>query len=73
MFASAVDYEDDTARAEQYYDREKYVMWGFSAHDEMLALPADAAALSGRDGGTARELTINHSRSLTLSSQSRDR
>ena len=29
MFASTVDYEDDAAEGEQYYDREKYVMWGF--------------------------------------------
>ena len=36
MFASSVDYEDMTGNDEQYYDREKYVMWGFSAHHETL-------------------------------------
>jgi 2-polyprenyl-6-methoxyphenol hydroxylase-like FAD-dependent oxidoreductase len=54
MFASGVDYEDDTAGCkQQYYDREKYVMWGFSAHGETLDLLADPAALSGRDAAAA--------------------
>jgi 2-polyprenyl-6-methoxyphenol hydroxylase-like FAD-dependent oxidoreductase len=47
MFASTVDYEGDTAGAERHYDRESYVMWGFSAHDETLGLP-DLAAPSGQ-------------------------
>jgi 2-polyprenyl-6-methoxyphenol hydroxylase-like FAD-dependent oxidoreductase len=47
MFANAVDY--DTEGSEQCYEREKYVMWGFSAHNETLDLPADSAALSGWD------------------------
>ena len=49
MFASTVDYEDAEFGEEQFYDREKYVMWGFSAHDTTLNLPADLDALSGRD------------------------
>ena len=53
MFASTVDYEDDTADGGQYYDREKYVMWGFSAHDETLDLPVNSPALSGRDATIA--------------------
>src|SRR5262249_29729830 len=53
MFASTVDYEDDAAGGEQYYDRERYVMWGFSAHGETLALPADRAAARGRDAAAA--------------------
>jgi 2-polyprenyl-6-methoxyphenol hydroxylase-like FAD-dependent oxidoreductase len=39
MFASTVDYEDKLPGDEQHYDHEKYVMWGFSAHNEMLDLP----------------------------------
>jgi 2-polyprenyl-6-methoxyphenol hydroxylase-like FAD-dependent oxidoreductase len=53
MFASTVDYEDDTAKGEHYYDREKYVMWGFSAHNETFDLPGNAAALSGHDATAA--------------------
>ena len=53
MFASTVDYEDDAAGGEQYYDRERYVMWGFSAHGETLALPADPAAARGCDATAA--------------------
>jgi 2-polyprenyl-6-methoxyphenol hydroxylase-like FAD-dependent oxidoreductase len=49
LFASTVDYDNDTAGTRQYYDREKYVMWGFSAHNETLALPTNPAAVSGRD------------------------
>jgi 2-polyprenyl-6-methoxyphenol hydroxylase-like FAD-dependent oxidoreductase len=53
MFASTVDYEDDAAGGEQYHDRERYVMWGFSAHGETLALPADPAAARGCDATAA--------------------
>ena len=54
MFASGVDYEDDTAGCtQQYYDRETYVMWGFSAHRETLGLLGDPAALSGVDAAAA--------------------
>ena len=53
MFASTVDYEDTTAGGEQYYDREKYVMWGFSTHDKMFDLPANLAALGGQDAKAA--------------------
>jgi len=49
MFANAVDYEDDADVGEQRYDREKYIMWGFSAHDDVLDLPANPALLSGQD------------------------
>jgi 2-polyprenyl-6-methoxyphenol hydroxylase-like FAD-dependent oxidoreductase len=49
MFANAVDYEGDTDGGERCCDREKYVMWGFSAHGETLNLPANPAVLSGRD------------------------
>jgi 2-polyprenyl-6-methoxyphenol hydroxylase-like FAD-dependent oxidoreductase len=44
MFASAVDYEDGLAGGEGSYDRQKYVMWGFSAHREALGLSADLSA-----------------------------
>lgn len=53
MFASGVDYEDDTTGFRQCYDREKYVMWGFSAHSETLDLTANPAALSDRDATVA--------------------
>src|SRR5262249_1737965 len=53
VFASTVDYENGSADDGQYYDREKYVMWGFSAHDETLDLPVNSPALSGRDATTA--------------------
>ena len=53
MFASAVDYEDDRPKGEQYYDREKYVMWGFSAHNETFDFPANPAALSGHEATAA--------------------
>jgi len=53
MFASAVDYDDDTADDDQCYDPEQYVMWGFSAHTETLDLPADPAALSGENAMAA--------------------
>jgi hypothetical protein len=53
MFASSVDYEDMTGNDEQYYDREKYVMWGFSAHHETLNLATNLTALSGQEGTAA--------------------
>jgi 2-polyprenyl-6-methoxyphenol hydroxylase-like FAD-dependent oxidoreductase len=53
MFASTVDYEDNTAGGQKYYDREKYVMWGFSAHNETFDLPFNPAALSGPDATAA--------------------
>jgi 2-polyprenyl-6-methoxyphenol hydroxylase-like FAD-dependent oxidoreductase len=49
MFASAVDYEEGPAGGDSPYDRDRYVMWGFSAHDDTLDLPADPSALSGPD------------------------
>jgi len=49
MFASAVDYEEDAAGGDPPYDRDRYVMWGFSAHDDTLDLPADPSALNGPD------------------------
>jgi 2-polyprenyl-6-methoxyphenol hydroxylase-like FAD-dependent oxidoreductase len=49
MFASTVDYEDANVGGEEYYDREKYVMWGFSAREETLDLPANLSALGSRD------------------------
>ena len=49
MFASTVDYEDANVGGEEFYDREKYVMWGFSAREETLDLPADLSALGSRD------------------------
>jgi hypothetical protein len=39
MFGNAVDYEGDADCGEPRCHREKYVMWGFSAHDETLNLP----------------------------------
>ena len=52
MFSSTVDYED-AAGNEHCYDREKYVMWGFSAHDDTLDLPANLADASGEGAITA--------------------
>ena len=49
MFANAVDYEPDTDEGTSYYDREQYVMWGFSSHGETLNLPGNPAVLSGQD------------------------
>ena len=40
LFASTVDYEDATDGREERYDREKYVMWGFSAHRDTFGLRA---------------------------------
>jgi 2-polyprenyl-6-methoxyphenol hydroxylase-like FAD-dependent oxidoreductase len=45
MFASTVDYEDGAASGEEPYDREKYVMWGFSAHRDALGLSAELSAV----------------------------
>jgi 2-polyprenyl-6-methoxyphenol hydroxylase-like FAD-dependent oxidoreductase len=45
MFASTVDYEDGVAGGEESYDREKYVMWGFSVHRDALGLSADLSAV----------------------------
>ena len=45
MFASTVDYEDKAPSGEQHYDHEKYVIWSFSACNEMLGLPAKVAEL----------------------------
>jgi len=53
MFASTVAYEADTTGANRHYDRESYVMWGFSAHNETLGLPSNPAMLSGRDATAA--------------------
>jgi 2-polyprenyl-6-methoxyphenol hydroxylase-like FAD-dependent oxidoreductase len=48
MFSSTVDYEV-AADGEHHYDREKYVMWGFSAHDDTLHLSVNVDAISGQD------------------------
>jgi 2-polyprenyl-6-methoxyphenol hydroxylase-like FAD-dependent oxidoreductase len=53
MFASTVDYQDKPPGGEQHYDHEKYVMWGFSAHNEMLDLPANPATASAQDAKAA--------------------
>jgi 2-polyprenyl-6-methoxyphenol hydroxylase-like FAD-dependent oxidoreductase len=53
MFASTVDYENATTGTEPYYDREKYVMWGFSAHDKTLNLPANLTALGSQEATAA--------------------
>jgi 2-polyprenyl-6-methoxyphenol hydroxylase-like FAD-dependent oxidoreductase len=47
MFSSTVDY--DAAGGDEHYDREKYVMWGFSAHGDALDLPASLDAVGGQD------------------------
>jgi 2-polyprenyl-6-methoxyphenol hydroxylase-like FAD-dependent oxidoreductase len=39
-----MEYPPDASRA---YDRDEYVMWGFSAHRNLLAPHVDVAALSG--------------------------
>ena len=44
LFASAVEYPPDAPRT---YDRDEYVMWGFSARRELLAPHFDVAELSG--------------------------
>ncbi len=55
MFGSAIDYGDgsdkgttgSTAHDPLPYDREEYVMWGFSAHRETFAEPSNLEALGG--------------------------
>jgi len=59
MFANAVDYEAETEEGTPYYDREQYVMWGFSAHDEALNLPTNPAVLSGQDAAAAMSALID--------------
>lgn len=44
LFASAVEYPPDALHT---YDRDEYVMWGFSAHRALLAPQLDVAELSG--------------------------
>jgi len=44
LFASTVEYPPDAPRT---YDRDEYVMWGFSAHRNLLAPHLDLAELSG--------------------------
>jgi len=44
LFASAVEYPSDALRS---YDRDEYVMWGFSARREVLGSRLDFAELSG--------------------------
>jgi 2-polyprenyl-6-methoxyphenol hydroxylase-like FAD-dependent oxidoreductase len=44
LFASAVEYPPDTPRT---YDSDEYVMWGFSAHRELLASHLNLAELTG--------------------------
>jgi 2-polyprenyl-6-methoxyphenol hydroxylase-like FAD-dependent oxidoreductase len=44
LFASAVEYPPD---ASPIYDRDEYVMWGFSAHRDLLAPHVDVARLPG--------------------------
>jgi len=53
MFASTVDYEDKPPGGRQHYDHEKYVMWGFSAHNEVIDFPANPARVGGRDAKAA--------------------
>ena len=48
MFSSTVDYEA-AAGSGRHYDRERYVMWGFSAHDDTLHLSVNVDAISGQD------------------------
>jgi len=53
IFASTVDYEDKPPGGRQHYDHEKYVMWGFSAHNEVLDFPAKPASVGGQDAKAA--------------------
>jgi len=56
MFGSAVDYDDATDNIGGH-DREKYIMWGFSAREETLDLPAPPATTGGPDAiASVREL-----------------
>ena len=52
LFASAVEYPPDAPRA---YDRDEYVMWGFSARREVLAPHLNVAELTGEQ---ARALAL---------------
>jgi 2-polyprenyl-6-methoxyphenol hydroxylase-like FAD-dependent oxidoreductase len=53
LFASTIDYEDVTAAGRHYYDRDQYVMWGFSTHDEAFAFAANSSAADGEDAMAA--------------------
>jgi 2-polyprenyl-6-methoxyphenol hydroxylase-like FAD-dependent oxidoreductase len=53
MFANAVDYEGEGEGGSQSFDREKYVVWGFSAHEEEFDLPASPAEVIGQDARDA--------------------
>jgi len=44
LFASAMEYPPDAPRA---YDNDEYVMWGFSAHRELLVPCVNVAELTG--------------------------
>jgi 2-polyprenyl-6-methoxyphenol hydroxylase-like FAD-dependent oxidoreductase len=54
LFASAVEYPPDAPRT---YDRDEYVMWGFSARRELLAPHLDVARLSGEQ---VKALALTH-------------
>jgi 2-polyprenyl-6-methoxyphenol hydroxylase-like FAD-dependent oxidoreductase len=53
LFASAVEYPRDQPNP---VDNEEYVMWGFSAHRETLALPGNLGVVSGE---TARDAVLS--------------
>ena len=56
MFASAVQYPQEySQRQTSAYDRDEYVMWGFSAKRSRLALPGPIETLPGE---TARRLVL---------------
>jgi 2-polyprenyl-6-methoxyphenol hydroxylase-like FAD-dependent oxidoreductase len=50
MFGGAVEYPEDHASS---YDREEYVMWGFSARRGILGLEGAPDEISGEDARTA--------------------
>jgi 2-polyprenyl-6-methoxyphenol hydroxylase-like FAD-dependent oxidoreductase len=52
LFASALEYSPDDPRA---YDRDEYVMWGFSAYREVLGSKVSVAELTGEQ---ARALAL---------------
>jgi 2-polyprenyl-6-methoxyphenol hydroxylase-like FAD-dependent oxidoreductase len=54
LFASVVEYPPDASRI---YDSDEYVMWGFSAHRELLAPDIDFAGLSGEQ---VKALALTH-------------
>ena len=54
LFASAVEYPPDAPRS---YDRDEYVMWGFSARRDLLAPHLDLATLSGEQ---VKALALGH-------------